>query len=184
MNPVQDGFLLAVAGIAATLIGLLLLGAFFYVETGFRRATTVAPQGGPFLRATTKLTLLLYSLTLGLSLGLVVLRAVPLLVLYAMLSVALLRTLIEWTMRYRDLREVLPIPRESPWIMWPAVVVMLILPWGVDGWEPSREAMTWTLVGCGALAVMSTAGLVLTSFDLVSWESTALGWRQTDRGKR
>jgi len=78
--------------IAATLNGLLLVGVFFYVETGFRRATTVAPQGGPFLRATTKLTLLLYSLVLGISLGVVVLRPVPLLVLYGLLGLALLKT--------------------------------------------------------------------------------------------
>lgn len=173
MNPVPEGFLLAVAGIAATLIGLLLLGAFFYVETGFRRATEVASQGGPFLRATTKLTLLLYSLVLGISLGLVVIRPVPLAVVYAALGLALLRALVEWSLRYRDLRRVLPIPRESPWIMWPAVGILLALPWAMDGWEPSREAMTWTLLGAGALAVMSTAGLVLTSFDLASWERTA-----------
>jgi hypothetical protein len=32
--------------------------------------------------------------------------------------------------------------------------------------------MMWTLLGTGALAVTSTAGLVLTSFDLASWEGT------------
>jgi hypothetical protein len=96
-----------------------------------------------------------------------------LLVLYGVLGVALLRTLVEWSACYRKLRGVLPIPRESPWIMWPAVVLLLTLPWALDGWEPSRESMTWTLLGSGALAVVSTAGLVLTSFDLASWEVAA-----------
>lgn len=32
--------------------------------------------------------------------------------------------------------------------------------------------MTWTLLGAGALAVVSTAGMVLTSFDLASLEET------------
>jgi hypothetical protein len=178
MNPVPEGFLLAVAGIAATLIGLLLVGVFFYVETGFRRATTVAPQRGPFLRATTKLTLLLYSLVLGISLGVVVLRPVPLLVLNGLLGLALLKTLVEWSRCYRNLREVLPIPRESPGIMWPAVVLLLTLPWVMDGWDPGRESMTWTLLGSGVLAVVSTAGLVLTSFDLASWEGTAQRGRE------
>ncbi|HEX6234781.1 MAG TPA: hypothetical protein VFZ63_16755 [Jiangellaceae bacterium] len=172
MNPVSEGFLLAVAGIAATLIGLLLVGAFFYIETGLRRATTVAPQGGPFLRATTKLTLLLYSLALGISLGLVVLPPVALLVLYVVLSLALVRALVEWSVRYRNLRGVLPIPRESPWIMWSAVIALLALPLVLGGWEPGRESMTWTLLGAGALAVVSTAGMVLTSFDLASLEET------------
>jgi hypothetical protein len=172
VNPVSEGFLLAVAGIAATLIGLLLLGAFFYIETGLRRAAALAPHGGPFPRATTKLTLMLYSLVLGVALGLVVLPPVPLALVYVGLGVALLRALVEWTARHRDLRKTLPIPWESPWIIWPAVVILLVLPWVIDGWEPSREAMTWTLLGTGALAVTSTAGLVLTSFDLASWEGT------------
>jgi hypothetical protein len=116
--------------------------------------------------------LLLYSLVLGLSLGMVVLKPAPLAVLYVVLGLALLRALLEWSLRYRDLRRVLPIPRESPWITWPAVVVLLALPWTVDGWLPSREAMTWTLLGIGALAVTSTAGLVLTSFDLAHWDRT------------
>lgn len=184
MSSVPESFLLAVAGIAATLIGLLLLGAFFYVETGFRRAAAVAPQGGPFLRATTKLTLLLYSVVLGISLGLVVLRPVPLALLYAVLSLALLRTLVEWSMRYRDLRKVLPIPWESPWIMWPAVTVLLVVPWVAEGWEPTREAMAWTLLGTGALAMMSTAGLVLTSFDLANWEGSAQTSRRHPRVSR
>lgn len=184
MYPVREGFLLAVAGIAATLVGLLLLGAFFYIETGLRRATSVAPQGEPFLRATTKLTLLLYSLVLGMSLGLVVLRAAPLLVLYAVLALALIKALVEWSKRYHDLRKVLPIPRESPWIMWPTVVVLLVLPVVLDGWELSRESMTWMLLGIGALAVVSTVGVLLTSFDLVNWESTARGRQQADRSTR
>lgn len=173
MNPVSESFLLTVATIAATLIGLLLLGTFFYVETGFRRAVVVARSGGPFLRATTKLTLLLYSLVLGVSLGLVVFHPLPLAVAFAVFGLAVLATLVEWTRRYRDLRLVLPIPRESPWLMWPAVVVLLGLPWVVDGWQLGRETMTWVLLGAGALAVTGTAGLVLTSFDLAGWEAAA-----------
>lgn len=184
MNPVSEGFLLAVAGIAATLIGLLLVGAFFYVETGLRQATAVAPQGGPFLRATTKLTLLLYSLALGISVGLVVLPPVPLLVLYCVLGLALVRALVEWSLRYRNLRGVLPIPRESPWIMWPAVMALLALPLVLGGWEPSRESMTWTLLGAGALAVVSTAGMVLTSFDLASLEQTTRASPQASDDER
>lgn len=170
MLPISDSFLLATASIAATLLGLLLLGAFYYVETGFRRATAVAPQGGPFLRATTKMTMLLYSLVLGISLGLVVLRPVWFAVLYGLLGLAVIRAMAEWTMRYRDLRKLLPIPRESPWLMWPAVLVTLVLPWVLEGWEPSRAAVTWTLLLAGGLALTSTAGLVLTSFDLARWD--------------
>jgi hypothetical protein len=173
VKPVPDEFLLTSAAIAATLIGLLLLGGFFYLETGFRRASTIAAVGGPFLRATTRFTLLLYAMVLGISLGLVVLRRPWLTALYIVLSVALVAALVEWTRCYRALRKVLPIPRASPWITWSAITVTLVWPWAVDGWRPDREAMTATVLFAGALALLSTADLLLRSFDLVGWERVA-----------
>lgn len=175
MQPISDSFLLTTASIAATLLGLLLLGAFYYVETGLRRATAVAPRGGPFVKATTRFTMLLYTLVLGISLGLVVLEPLWFAVLYALIGLALVRAMGEWTLRYRDLRRVLPIPRDSPWIMWPAVIITLALPWVLGGWDPGREAMTWTLFLAGGLALASTAGLVLTSFDLARWDRAGNG---------
>lgn len=56
---------------------------------------------------------------LGISLGLIVLRPVPLVLLYAALGLAMLRELLEWSLRYRELRKVLPIPWESPWTCGP-----------------------------------------------------------------
>lgn len=175
MQPISDSFLLTIASIAATLLGLLLLGAFYYVETGLRRATAVAPRGGPFLKATTRVTMLLYTLVLGVALGLVVLEPLWLAVLYVLIGLTLLRAVGEWTLRYRDLRKILPIPRESPWITWPAVLFTLALPWVLGGWEPGREAMTWSLFLAGGLAISSTVGLVLTSFDLAHWDQAAQG---------
>jgi hypothetical protein len=173
VKQVPDEFLLTSAAIAATLIGLLLLGGFFYLETGFRRASTIAAVGGPFLRATTRLTLLLYAMVLGISLGLVVLRRPWLTALYLVLGVAILAALVEWTRCYRALRRVLPIPRASPWITWSAIAVTLAWPWAVDGWSPDREPMTTAVLFAGALALMSTADLLLRSFDLAGWERTA-----------
>lgn len=37
MRPVSNAFLLNMAEVSATLIGLFLVGVFFYVEAGFRR---------------------------------------------------------------------------------------------------------------------------------------------------
>lgn len=173
MGTISEGFLLTMAQIAATLIGLLLVGGFFYVETGLRRTETMGMQAWPFVRATTKLTLLLYALVLGISLGLVVLSPAWFALLYALLAAALVKTLIEWTLRYRSLRKIVPVPRDSPWITWPVVAFMLTLPWMLDGWNPSREAMVWTLFLAGGLAVWSTVSMLLTSFDLASWERAA-----------
>jgi hypothetical protein len=173
VNPVPDSFLLTTASIAATLIGLLLLGTFFYVETGFRRAAQIAPLGAPFLRATTRFTLLLYLLVLAISLGEVVLRRPWMLALYGAVGLALLASMVAWVQAYRDLSRVLPIPRSSPWIVSPAIVGMLALPFVLDGWEPGREALTWTLLIAGLLAIMSTTDMLLTSFDLARLEQMA-----------
>jgi hypothetical protein len=52
LRPIPDALLLTTAQIAATLIGLLLVAVFFYLETGFRRLSTVGPEAQPFLKAT------------------------------------------------------------------------------------------------------------------------------------
>jgi hypothetical protein len=173
VEQVSDGFLLTVAQIAATLVGLLLLGGFFYLETGLSRLGTVSDAGEGFLRATMKLTLLLYALVLVVSLGLVVLRPGWLAVSFVLVGLPLLKAQVTWTLRYRDLRRVLAVPWESYWLSWAATSVALALPWALDGLTPGREAMTWSMLLAGAFALSSTAGLLLTSFDLSKIERAA-----------
>jgi hypothetical protein len=175
LNPVTGEFLLTVAAIAATLIGLLLVGGLFYVETGFRGARTMERVGAPFLRSTIKLTLMLYAFSLAPSLALVVLRPPWLAVTFAVAGAVLLAPLVEWTRAYRELRRTVPVPRSSPWIACLVVAAMLALPWALEGWEPGREAVTGAILLAGALAVASTADPLLTSFELSRWESAARG---------
>lgn len=175
MNQVTDEFLLATAQIAATLVGLLLLGGFFYLETGLSRARAMGAAGEGFLRATIKFTLLLYALVLLLSLGLVVLRPSWLVAGFVLVSLALLRALVEWTLRYRDLRRVVPLPRDATWLTWVTTAVVIGLPWVLGGLSPGREDLVWSLLLAGALALQSTAGLLLTSFDLAKLEQAARG---------
>jgi hypothetical protein len=51
MWPVSDGFLLTLAEVSASLIGLFLVGVFFYVETGLRRSDRARALFEPYLRA-------------------------------------------------------------------------------------------------------------------------------------
>lgn len=173
MNPIPDTLLLTTAQIAATLIGLLLAGVFFYLETGFRRLKAGGPEA-QFLKAAAKLIVLLYSVVLGLSLGLIVLRPLWVTVLLAVLGLAVVAGLVEWTLRSRSLsREVRKAARIQPWLAWPVVVIPLALPWLIGGWGPSREAFTWTILLTGAVAFMNTASLVLLAFDLTAIERAA-----------
>jgi hypothetical protein len=51
MRPVTDDFLLNMAEVSASLIGLFLAGVFFYVETGLRRLNRGRDVFEPYLRA-------------------------------------------------------------------------------------------------------------------------------------
>jgi hypothetical protein len=58
MQEVSDDFLLN-AEVSATLIGLFLVGVFFYVETGFRRLGAAREAFEPYFRAGTRIVLVL-----------------------------------------------------------------------------------------------------------------------------
>lgn len=75
MRRVSDDFLLNMAEVSATLIGLFLVGVFFYVESGFRRGDPSQDVFWRYLRSGTRITLIVLSIPLGLSLSLVVMDA-------------------------------------------------------------------------------------------------------------
>lgn len=171
MRNVTDGFLLTVAEISATLIGLLLVAVFFYLETGVRRLTSIARVAEALLRSTTKLIVLLYSLVLGLSLGLIVLDPVWVAVLFAVLSLVVVAGLVELTIRTRNLSpELRRAVRIHPLLAWPMVLLPLALPWFLGGWTPDREALALAVFLGGAMAFMNTLGLLLLAFDLEAIE--------------
>src|SRR5215211_4204887 len=73
MRQVSNEFLLNMAEVSATLIGLFLVGVFFYVEPGFRRFDRARERFEPYLRSGTRITMILFAISLGLSLALVAL---------------------------------------------------------------------------------------------------------------
>lgn len=169
LKPISDEVLLTLAEIAATLLGLLLVAAFFYLETGLRRVA-LGPQGKRFLRATTKLIVVLYSMVLALAVALVVMEGPWVTVVFAVLSAAVLSALIEWAFRARDLRRVIRVRGVHPILAWPMVLVPLALPWVADGWRLGTEALTWALLLGGVVAFVNTVGLLLVAFDLSSMD--------------
>lgn len=174
MRAISDDALLTIAEIAATLMGLLLVAVFFYVESGFfRRLKTLGPLANRYLRATAKVVLLLYALVLALSLALVILTPLWATLVLAVMSVAVLVSLGEWTHRSREIRNIVRIRSTSVWGAWVAVLLVLFLPWIVGGWVPSREVLTLTLLLVGAFAFLNSVGLLLVAFDLSELEKAA-----------
>ena len=90
MRPVSNAFLLNMAEVSGSLIGLFLVGVFFYVETGFRRLDRSRAALEPYLRAGTRITLIVFAIPLGLSLSLVALELAWSRALFVILSAMLL----------------------------------------------------------------------------------------------
>jgi hypothetical protein len=59
MRDVSDAFLLNMAEVSSALVGLFLVGVFFYVETGFRRSGGAGNIVEPYFEAATRIVLIL-----------------------------------------------------------------------------------------------------------------------------
>jgi hypothetical protein len=155
MRDVTDGFLLQVAEISATLIGLFLVGVFFYVETGFRRL----PADGravfeSYFRSGTRIVLVLYALPLFLSLTLVVLTPGWSRLLFLLMSIVLVAANVSSLSRVRGIRSPMLVANE---LAGTAVVALIVLlPWLLGGLHPTREDFAWAILvslGSGVLSV-------------------------------
>lgn len=122
MREVSDDFLLHMAEVSASLIGL-------FVE--------------PYSRASTRIVLVLYALPLGLSLSLVALEPVWSRVLFALLSLMLLAVNLDTAARIRAVTRVtgltaLPVNELVGSV---AVLVIVALPWVLGGYiRPGRTS--------------------------------------------
>jgi hypothetical protein len=141
MREVSDAFLLNMAEVSATLIGLFLVGVFFYVETGLQRLGPARGVLQPYFRAGTRIVLILYAFTLFLSLGLVVLTVGWNRLIFLVLSVLLVAANIDTA---RRIRPVAKVTRSHVWVATEVVgtvadVVLVTLPWLLGGLHPTRE---------------------------------------------
>lgn len=174
MRPVSDAFLLNVAEVSATLIGLFLVGVFFYVETGFRRLEQGRDVLVPYFRAGTRIVLVLYALPLGLSLTLVVLGLNWNRVLFVVFSVILVAANVDTAVRIRAVAKVTGsggfVVNEV--IGSVAVLILVLLPWILGGFHPTREDLTWAILLSFGAGFLSVSALVLSIFD-TAWYETA-----------
>ena len=167
MRRVSDDFLLNMAEVSATLVGLFLVAVFFYVETGFRRFEGVRGPVERYFRAGTRIVLILYAIPLLVSLTLVTMEPVWGRMLFVVLSVTLVATNVETVMRIRPVARVFGSPalffNEVAGSI--AVVAIVILPWALGGLRPTREDLAWSIILSFATGLMSVAALVMSVFD-------------------
>ena len=166
MRAVSEGFLLGLAEVVATLIGFLLVAMFFYIERKKGELAGAWTVGFPYLRAAVRLILLLYSMSLAITLGLVVLDERWVALTTAVLSIAVVATAVELTLRHRALAGVAHIGGTSPWLMWVTLAFVLLPPWIAGGLQPGRTLLTLAALLTGVFAFVNTIGLLLSAFDI------------------
>lgn len=181
MRDISDGFLLNMAEVSASLIGLFLVGVFFYVETGFRRYSRARDDVEPYFRASTRIVLILYSIPLVLSLTLVVLEPIWTRILFGVLSVGLVAANFVTAIRIRAVARVTGsaalLVNEIAGSV--AVVAIVIVPWLLGGFHPTREDITWAILLSFATGFASICALVLSAFDIARFETA--GTREDDQ---
>ena len=173
MKPVTDAFLLNVAEVSATLIGLFLVGVFFFVETGFRRlGDDVREVMEPYFRAGTRIVLVLFALSLFLSLTLVVLGPNWNRVLFALFSLMLVAANADSLIHIWPVAQVTrsPILLVNEALGSAMVAALVVIPWALGGFHPDRQDLTWSILLSFAAGLLSVSALVLSVFDTATQE--------------
>ncbi len=172
MDPVSDEFLIGIAGISASLIGLFLVGMILYIQTGFDRSERTRAVIEPYFRAATLITFISLALPLGVSLTLVVLPIGWSQVLYAALIVALIAADVQTVNTVRVAVKATGL--NLLWMMEAVgtvlVVLMIVIPFWTGGLSPDREDLVPGLLLSLAIGFLSTCVLVLTLFDIARIE--------------
>lgn len=174
MREVTDAFLLQVAEVSATLLGLFLFGVLFFVESGIRRLGDAAEGFEPFFRAGVRIVLLLFALPLALSLTLVALGPNWNRALFLVLSLILLAANVDTARRARATASG---SHTSIWIVNEvvgtiAVVALVVTPWALGGFHPSREDLTWAILLSLGAGFVSVSALVLSVIDTGRYDAS------------
>jgi len=168
MRQVPDEFLLNMAEVSAGLIGLFLVGVFFYLDTGFRRLGRARSVFESYFRSSTRIVMVLFSIPLGLSLTLVVLDPVWNRVLFAFLSLVLVAANVDTALRIPAVHKVTGsialLVNEVVGSL--GVLTLVVLPWLLGGLHPTREDLTWAILLSFASGFLSILALVLSVFDV------------------
>jgi hypothetical protein len=168
VRDVSNAFLLQMAEVSAGLVGLFLIGVFFYVESGDRRSEHSPDAVDLYFRASTRIVLVLFAIPVGLSLTLVVMEPVWPRVLFVVLSLALVAANIDSAPRVRAVTRttastVLVVTEVLGSL---AVAVTVTLPWVLGGLHPGREDLAWAILISFATGCLSIYAVVMSAFDI------------------
>lgn len=175
MRQVSDSFLLNMAEVSGALVGLFLVGIFFFLEASGGRLDKSREVLEPYLRASTRIVLVLFAISLLLSLTLVVLEPVWNKLLFALLSLMLIAANLDTAIR---IRAVARVSRSTALLVneivgTAVVLVIVVIPWILGGLHPTREDLTWAILLSFTAAFLSVCTLMVSAFDISRFESAA-----------
>jgi len=168
MGEVSDEFLLAIAGIAATLVGTFIVAVFFYLDSALHRSRGAA--GSPldqYMRAGTRWVLIAYSLPLFVTLALVGADPVWAAVTFVAVAAALMVATVDTTRRIakKGAKSKSGTLAANEICTSLVVVALAILPWIHGGWIPSRAEYVASLLLALAIGFTSTSAVIMSVFD-------------------
>jgi hypothetical protein len=148
---------------------------FFYVETGLRRLERTREIAEPYLRAGTAGILVLYGMSLSLSLMLVWLEIAWARAVFAVLSAILIVVKVDISVRTRPLARALrsksAVAADALSSIW--VLALVAIPWVLGGLSTSREDLSWAILLSLATGFLTTCSLLLSVFDISRFEAAA-----------
>jgi hypothetical protein len=168
MREISDAFLLNMAEISASLVGLFLVGVFVYIETGILRNSRLRDLEAPYIRSSAQIVIIVYAIAIGLSLTLVAMEPIWSRLLLVMLSVLLIVANVDTVRRVTRLSRA----KASPVLIATEIIgtiftiVAVTLPWILGGLEPTREDLTWTILLAFVSGFIGIWAMVLSAFDI------------------
>jgi len=173
VQPVSEEFLLSLAGAAATLIGAFLVGVIFYLDSDVHRSMNEGVADDSFMRSGTRWVFIIFAIPLMVPLTLVGLGAFWGTVVFVGLSALAAASTVDSVNRILMSGIVKSMsPTQSvalavnQIVSTLAVVLLITLPWLLDGWSPRKSAFVPSLLLALAVGFSSTAALVMSIFDL------------------
>ena len=176
MQPVSDSFLFLMAEISSGLVGLFLIGVFFFIQSGFRRVAHGGDVAEFTIREGTRIVLLLFAIPIFVSLSLVALNPGWTKVLFVVLSLGLIAVNIDFVVRVRTIGwSDLVLPLSITGVLGTIGSLLLVtLPWILGGFNPTREDFTWAILVAFLIGFISIGALVLAAFDLAHLEASEI----------
>ena len=167
MREIADDFLLSVAEVSASLVGLFFVGIFLYVQTVLGRGRDQVVEA-PYIRSSAQVVIILSAISIGLSLTLVALEPIWNRLLFAALSILLIVATVERVRRVRQLARTMAVPILvwSEVIATASAVLVIAVPWILGGVDPSREDLTWAILLAFASGIFSIWAMVMIAFDI------------------